>query len=303
MFQLIVFICSLTFAVSCQAEQFAVLIGVSGVKSLSSAPRLDGIANDIALAQEISSRLGVPDRNVQTLSDSGTGLLPTKANVTRALREISLQAQPGDFVLLYLSGHGVQQPSTSLTEPDKLDEVFLLVDSQPWVAESGIANALTDKEIRRWLAELNSKLVKVWLVADTCHAGSITRAAKVWLDDGIAISSFKGLRAQWLGVQAWMGKGKADKSTIKKARILSGETKYAASFMAADEAGNALEIELRSNGRKVGLFTWVLHQALFQIAPPILPEKLAQDALEKYRNYPSWVVRPMFEIGGSSQIP
>ena len=73
--------------------------------------------------------------------------------------------------------------------------------------------------------------------------------------------------------------------------------------MAADEAGSALEVELRRDGRKVGLFTWALSKALTRTGMPVSVERLARETLAQYRDYPAWVVRPVFEAGKQDGLP
>lgn len=290
----------------CQAARHALLIGVSQVKAASPSPALEGVAADLAMARQIANRLGVANRDVELLADDGAGKPPTRANVMAAMQDIEKRTRPGDFVLLYLSGHGVQQPSidTGSTEPDRLDEIFLLADSQPWVPETGILNALSDKEIHRWLKALDSKQVKVWLVADTCHAGGIARGRLEWPDDEISILGFRGLRPGWMGVKTWFrNNGKANPVESGASRVQKGSLPHVAVFMAVDKSGSALEVKLRRDGRKVGLFTWALTEALTLSSAPVNLKKLALETLEQYRRYPAWVVRPIFEEGEQSNTP
>lgn len=290
----------------CQAARHALLIGVSQVKAAYPSPVLEGVAADLAMARRMADRLGVANRDIELLADAGAGKPPTRANVQAAMQDLEKRTRPGDFVLLYLSGHGVQQPSieTDSTEPDRLDEIFLLADSQPWMPEAGILNALSDKEIHRWLRALDSKQVKVWLVADTCHAGGIARGRLEWPDDDISVLGFRGLRPGWMGVKAWFrSNGKANPPESEASRVQKSSLPHVAVFMAVDKSGSALEVKLRRDGRKVGLFTWVFTQALTLTSAPVNLEKLAFETLEQYRPYPTWVARPIFEKGEQSNMP
>ena len=292
-------------ALPCLAENYAMLVGVRQVKAAKPSPVLEGIANDLELGREIAQRLGVADRNTLVFSDTGAGRPATRPHVETALQTLLEQTRPGDFVLLYLSGHGVQQPSPipDITEPDRLDEVFLLEDSQPWEPGKGIVNGLTDKEIRRWLAALDSKRVVVWMVADTCHAGGIARALREWPDGELLPRGYKGLRPIWLGVKNWLRKGTAGAPATEDVRVRASAFTHVSIFMAADKAGNALEVELRRDGRKVGLFTWALNRAVMRSPLPVTVEQLAQETLAQYRDYPAWVVRPVFEAAKQNSVP
>lgn len=301
--RVLVLLAGLFLALPCLAERHALLVGVSQVKAAKPSPVLHGIANDLALGREMAKRLGVAENNMQVLSDISAEFPATRANVARALQELQDRTRPGDFLLLYLSGHGVQQPipAPSDSEPDWLEEVFLLQDSQP--AGNGVVNALGDKELRRWLAGLDRKSVTVWMVADTCHAGSIARDLLEWTDGELAFSGFKGLRPMWLGIRNWVRKGADDLGKSTGMRVRASQFQHVSIFMAADEAGNALEVELRRDGRKVGLFTWALNRALMQAALPVTVEGLARETLAQYRDYPAWVVRPVFEAGKKNSQP
>ena len=118
----------------CHAVERALLVGVSHYPNLPEKLKLVGAANDVVL---VESRLG------QALSEAGptqihvlseaegeqnANLLPTRANIASAFQELIESSQAGDKVVVFISGHGSQQPTrrdSSFPEPDGLDEIFL----------------------------------------------------------------------------------------------------------------------------------------------------------------------------------
>jgi hypothetical protein len=99
------------------------------------------------------------------------------------MQALQAEVQTGDRVVLYLAGHGSQQPQpgergSRQTEPDGWDEVFLPADVQRWsggTAEAAIPNALLDDEIGEWIDALVDRGAVVWGIFDTCHAAGMAR--------------------------------------------------------------------------------------------------------------------------------
>jgi hypothetical protein len=90
------------------------------------------------------------------------------------------RSQPGDFVYLHFSGHGTQAPAADPdTELDGLDELFLPVDIGKWDDKVGqVENALVDDEIGQMIDAMRAKGADVWVVFDSCHSGTATRAVE-----------------------------------------------------------------------------------------------------------------------------
>lgn len=65
-----------------------------------------------------------------TLTDDQTNpvAIPTRANITRALKWLVQDAKPNDQLFLHFSGHGGQTEDMDGDEEDGLDEVIYPVD-------------------------------------------------------------------------------------------------------------------------------------------------------------------------------
>ncbi len=178
-------------AASAEPQVRALIVGVSDYpKEAVGDLQLAGPKNDAALMIETLGRIGVPAANVRVLAD---GLetttaarpadgLPTRAAILAGLDDLAAKAQPGDFVIVHLSGHGSQQPiaeaaRADATKGDGLEEIFLPIDIGPWDDSVGtVKNALVDRELGRAVTAIRAKGARVWVVIDACHSGTMTRA-------------------------------------------------------------------------------------------------------------------------------
>ena len=94
--------------------------------------------------------------------------LLTKAGTRKAvlggIRGAAKALKKGDLFLLTYSGHGGQVPDVSGDEDDKQDETWCLFDGQ-----------LIDDELYFELSKFAAG-VRVLVVSDSCHSGTVTRA-------------------------------------------------------------------------------------------------------------------------------
>lgn len=136
-----------------------------------------------------------------------TKLLTTKATrsaVLKALRSAAKTLVKGDYFLLTYSGHGGQMPDTSGDEPDKKDETWCLYDGQ-----------LIDDELYAELAGFASG-VRVLVLSDSCHSGTVTREAPVpgatpearpkWMPWAVAARAYEQNRAFYDDIQQRLAK-------------------------------------------------------------------------------------------------
>jgi metacaspase-1 len=89
----------------------------------------------------------------------------TRANALAAIRSAAKQLRPGDLFFLTYSGHGGQVPDVTGEEDDKKDETWCLYDGQ-----------LIDDELYFELSRFAAG-VRVLVLSDSCHSGTVTRAA------------------------------------------------------------------------------------------------------------------------------
>ncbi len=264
------------------AARRALLIGVSELPGQPAVNWLQAPRNDVQLMQRALFAQGWQPDTVQALADGVPGAgLPDVGTIHAALDRLVAQTAPGDFVLLYFSGHGtrVHDFGKQYREPDGLAEMFL--------ARQG---ALHDVEIGRWVQALLARGAFVWSVFDTCSATSMTRGGAsagqslAFADDEADPVRFRGLASAQLT------------AATRKAALASNETDAGASddapfapparyvaFFAAESHQTTPELRLPRGqpGAEVhGLLTWAIAEALRQ--QPATWRALFNDVLALY---------------------
>jgi hypothetical protein len=169
-------------------KRLALLIGCSNYPDLAERFQLRGPANDVLLMQDLLvkqfhfSQADVVVLSEQQGKDRGEKFLPTRANIEREFKALATKASEGDYVVVFMAGHGSQQPEDPKApepEPDGLDEIFLPRDVGKWDDNVGkVKNAIIDDELGDWLKVIQKKKASVWITVDSCHSGSITRGTR-----------------------------------------------------------------------------------------------------------------------------
>ncbi len=278
-------------------ENHALLVGASTYPALDEKFWLKGPANDIDLVQTfLLSNETIPfeAEDVIVLADGIEGKqAPTLQAIRDAFKELAEKVQPGDFVYLHFSGHGSQAPAKDPdSELDGLDELFLPVDIGPWNDTVGeVENALVDDEIGELIGMLRAKGVDVWAVFDSCHSGTVTRAAPTGEDD----EKMRKLEPGALGVpQAALvdaegtsrgledPRDRADAPVTEPEERREGEGAFVAFFAAQTNETTPEKLMPRSTkDRLQGVFTYTVFETLAE-RPGITYRQLGQEVLRKY---------------------
>ena len=163
--------------VTATAEDRALLIGISDYKDSSGITDLRGPSNDVQLLSTVLAERGVTD--IRILADGvPDAIRPTRDAILSAFADMAQVSDAGDLVFVHISGHGTRQPDDDGDEADGYDEVLLPSDADKVPAGARfIPNAITDDEIGEALAAIRARGADVFLVADTCHSGTIARDA------------------------------------------------------------------------------------------------------------------------------
>ena len=123
---------------------------------------LSGCVND---ANDWKGALGKRGFDVQMMLDSEA----TKDNMKHQIEVLVREARPKDVVVITYSGHGSWIPDLDNDEPDARDEVLCPYDIMQ-------GRPLVDDEINNIFAE-RDRGVKIVLISDSCHSGSVIRMA------------------------------------------------------------------------------------------------------------------------------
>lgn len=177
--KLLVFCLLLTSGLFTQAQQKrALLIGIDkytpppGTKIEGSARSLfrdlDGCVNDArSIHSIIVNRFEFPVAHIDTLYNESA----TRDAIMNSLNKFLDACKAGDIAFLYYAGHGSQVPnSRSRDEHDKKDES--MVPSDTW--KPGVKD-IRDKELAAIYNKFIDKGVKLTVIMDCCHSGSLSR--------------------------------------------------------------------------------------------------------------------------------
>ncbi|PID59599.1 hypothetical protein CSB45_00850 [candidate division KSB3 bacterium] len=150
------------------AERYALLVGIDAYSWPITA--LDGCLKDVEMMRNLLTKyFDFPAEDVKTVLNEEA----TFASIEAAFRSHLIeQAQPGDAVVFYYSGHGTRTPDGNGDEADQFDESLCPVDSSPYNESSW----LTDDILNDWLSKLRTKQVTV--ILDSCFSGTATRAGR-----------------------------------------------------------------------------------------------------------------------------
>lgn len=156
---------------------------------------LAGCVND---ANDWAAVLAERGFTVQTLTDAQA----TKAAMVAAIRALVRVSASGDSLAITFSGHGTYAPDDNGDEPDALDEGLC-----PYHIKQG--NVLIDDAIHQLFAE-RAAGVKLVLISDSCHSGTVIRAAAA---DPDAV----GTRPRFMPIGAWLPDNRLPRAANGKA--------------------------------------------------------------------------------------
>jgi hypothetical protein len=149
------------------AETRALLIGVSDYQS-PDVRDLTGPANDLGAMEALARGMGASD--LVTLRDGAA----KRSSVEGALQQLGARSRPGDWVLLYFSGHGAQALAKPGSGPDRYDQFVLLSGFDPLRQDP--EDFIVDKDFYVWLKRYMPADVRILMMVDSCHSGSMHRA-------------------------------------------------------------------------------------------------------------------------------
>jgi len=268
---------------------------------------LRGPTNDVELfARALREVYGVPDSAMTRLTGwpADEKARPTKANIQRGFQKLAAEAKPGDWVVIFLAGHGSQQPSSSASlddETDGLDEIFLPADVRPAADGAKVPNALVDDEIELHLAAIQKKGAEIWLVVDACHSGTLLRGGDY---------AVRGLPGTALGLRGAAGSASAQPAAAA-APTARRSTEGIAAFYGAQSFGSAPEMELpegAGDARPQGLFTFLLAKEMHRVGASATYNELSQRVIAAYQSFPCHLTVPMAEgdldraVGGGGRL-
>lgn len=90
-----------------------------------------------------------------------------RKDILRELKWLLAKAKTGDVLVFANSSHGTNEKDTGNDEPDGFDEALCPYDTD--------SNVLLDDDVRELISTVRSG-VRLFVISDSCHSGSLTRA-------------------------------------------------------------------------------------------------------------------------------
>jgi len=122
---------------------------------------LSGCLNDVNDTAQLLTKRGF---SVNTLVDAAA----TRAGILGQMRAVLQAAVAHDSVVISFSGHGTWMPDIDGDEPDHRDEAWCPYDFEDAV--------VLDDEIYATITTYKQPDVRLLLIADSCHSGTVCRA-------------------------------------------------------------------------------------------------------------------------------
>lgn len=188
----------------------------------------------------------------------------TKISMVNAIDKLVNTAQSGDTATITFSGHGTYAPDKNGDEPDGLDEALC-----PYDIDKG--NVLIDDEIHQLFLKRKPG-VKVILISDSCHSGTV-------LKDAPADPDADAPRVRFLPLEAWYPKDLLprgfDGARLEEVAITKAPSPWHGVIttggdllMAGCEEGpNKFSYDASFAGRPNGAFTYYALKALKNLGP------------------------------------
>ena len=216
---------------------------------------LAGCVND---ANDWAAELASRKFEVTTLLDAQA----TKAAMSKAFKTIVGGAARGDTIVITFSGHGTYVPDLNGDEVDGLDEGLC-----PYDLQTG-GGALIDDEIQAIFAA-RAIGVRLVLISDSCHSGTVTRAAAPDPDaDDVPRPRFMPM-GNWLPPEK-LPRGPSG-NPLATVPAATGTSAFASGLLrksgdllmsGCKEGPNNFSYDARIKGRPCGAFTYYALKAL-----------------------------------------
>ena len=196
---------------------------------------LSGCVND---AHDWAETLGGRGFAVQTLFDRHA----TRQAMIDAITDLVHGAVRGDTVVMTYSGHGTWVPDKSGDEPDGRDEGLCPYDI-------GQGRVLLDDDLHEIFSGRAAR-VRVILISDSCHSGSVSRGPEDDLDPNLP-------RARFLAPAQWMNEGQLGPTEPTQPRaLLGGMSRTGGDLLLAGCQDTEYSWDTRFGGRPNGAFTY-----------------------------------------------
>ncbi len=221
----------------------ALCIGINDYPGTSN--DLSGCVNDASDWADELTRRGF---TVSTLLNAAA----TRAAMVAAIGGMIQAAAKGDSLIITYSGHGTWVPDQNGDEPDGRDEALCPYDL-------AIKGALLDDDIHALFSQ-RAAGVRIVLISDSCHSGSVTRGRDDELDLGMG-------KIRFMPPEAWMPKDQLPAAQLQAVVPRGGFTRSGGDLLLAGCQDTEYSWDTSFNGRPNGAFTFYALKALREAKP------------------------------------
>ncbi len=183
----------------------------------------------------------------------------TKAKMVGGMKKLIAGAAKGDSLIITYSGHGTWEPDKSGDEPDGKDEGLCPHD----IFQGKI---LLDDEIKEIFAA-RAAGVKIVLISDSCHSGSVIRWAP-------RQSGASGLVPRFLPPEVWMPKEKLPRNrkgevlrSLRPLGMMGGMAVAGGDLLMSGCRDSEYSYDANFGGRPNGAFTYFALKTLKSLLP------------------------------------
>ncbi|MNZ74475.1 Caspase domain protein [compost metagenome] len=176
-------------------------------------------------------------------------LLTTNATINNVVKEVKKAAftlESGDIFFLTYSGHGGQIPDQDMDESDGLDETWCLYDGE----------FIDDELYSLW--SLFKEDVRIIVLSDSCHSGSITRARYYGINDLSNMNPVNNIRYKFIPRSISNKTFEKNKKFYTGKKNLLNEKNTSGIKCAVKLISGCQDNQLSSDGDHNGLFTATL---------------------------------------------
>jgi hypothetical protein len=221
----------------------ALCIGINDYPGTGS--DLNGCVND---AGDWAAELAKRGFEVSTLLDGAA----KRAAMVKAIGGLIDGGVKGDTLVITYSGHGTWVPDTDGDEPDGRDEALCPYD----IATKG---PLLDDDLHA-LFMRRAAGVRIVLISDSCHSGSVTRGDDVDVEPGFP-------KIRFMPPEAWMPKDKLPPRSLVTVAARGGMTRAGGDVLLAGCQDNEYSWDTSFRGRPNGAFTFYALKTLADAKP------------------------------------
>lgn len=213
---------------------------------------LSGCVND---ANDWASLLSSKGFTVKKLTNKNA----TRVGILNAMKNIIDNAKKGDIVLFTYSGHGTYVLDENGDEPDGTDECFCPYDIDT-------KGPITDDELFE-LFNSKEKGVKLVLISDSCHSGTVARFAPITTPGSTKGKNVFRRKVRFLPPATFLSRNQINKLGIRRSvRSSSPPGRYGALLMAGCQ-DTEYSYDAAFQGRPNGAFTFVALSTLKKMKP------------------------------------